>query len=155
MGQVGGVGVHRLFQGRGYCSAVLLGGLWGDGERGVLYGGLPRFLEVALARVVGDEIARKSGAEFYFPGEDAPMTNGARGWISVCALHFDPFIGRWAAAGFTDTLLRWKMKPEVVDGEKKDIQPRVQARGGGSANRDRPRCHRPQGVMQDILRVPM
>jgi hypothetical protein len=33
----------------------------------------------------------------------------------------------WAAAGFTDTLLRWKMKPEVVHGEKKDIQPRVQA----------------------------
>lgn len=37
---------------------------------------------------------------------------------------------RWAAAGFKDTLLRWKMKPEVVHGEKKDIQPRVQARGG-------------------------
>jgi hypothetical protein len=36
----------------------------------------------------------------------------------------------WAAAGFKDTLLRWKMKPEVVHGEKKDIQPRVQARGG-------------------------
>ena len=36
----------------------------------------------------------------------------------------------WAAAGFDDTLLRWKMKPEVVHGEKKDIQPRVQARGG-------------------------
>jgi hypothetical protein len=36
----------------------------------------------------------------------------------------------WAAAGFTDTLLRWKMKPEVVHGEKKDIQSRVQARGG-------------------------
>lgn len=25
----------------------------------------------------------------------------------------------WAAAGFDDTLLRWKMKPEVVHGEKK------------------------------------
>jgi putative transposase len=33
----------------------------------------------------------------------------------------------WAAAGFTDTLLRWKMKPEVFHGEKKDIQSRVQA----------------------------
>ncbi|PTT36224.1 hypothetical protein DBR23_21295, partial [Acidovorax sp. HMWF018] len=32
---------------------------------------------------------------------------------------------KWAAAGFDDTLLRWKMKPEVVHGEKKDIQPRV------------------------------
>ena len=37
---------------------------------------------------------------------------------------------RWAAAGFDDTLLRWQMKPEVVNGEKKDIQSRVQTRGG-------------------------
>lgn len=41
----------------------------------------------------------------------------------------------WAAAGFKDTLLRWKMKPEVVHGEKKDIQPRVQARGGQAGHR--------------------
>jgi hypothetical protein len=33
----------------------------------------------------------------------------------------------WAAAGFKDTLLRWKMKPEVVYGNKKAIQPGVQA----------------------------
>jgi len=45
-------------------------------------------------------------------------------------LSFDPAKDLWAAAGFKDTLLRWKMKPEVVHGEKKDIQPRVQARGG-------------------------
>ena len=43
--------------------------------------------------------------------------------------------GIWAAAGFDDTLLRWKMKPEVVHGEKKDIQPRVQARGGQAGHR--------------------
>lgn len=41
----------------------------------------------------------------------------------------------WAAAGFTDTLLRWKMKPEVVHGEKKDIQPRVQTRGSQVGHR--------------------
>lgn len=41
----------------------------------------------------------------------------------------------WVAAGFDDTLLRWKMKPEVVHGEKKDIQPRVQARGGQVGHR--------------------
>ena len=41
----------------------------------------------------------------------------------------------WPAAGFKDTLLRWKMKPEVVHGEKKDIQPRVQARGGQAGHR--------------------
>lgn len=34
---------------------------------------------------------------------------------------------RWAAAGFKDTLLRWKMKPEVVYGNEKAIQPGVQA----------------------------
>jgi hypothetical protein len=33
----------------------------------------------------------------------------------------------WAAAGFMDTLLRWKMKPEVVYGNEKAIQPGVQA----------------------------
>ena len=33
----------------------------------------------------------------------------------------------WAAAGFKDTLLRWKMKPEVVYGNEKAILPRVQA----------------------------
>ncbi|MDM0118127.1 extracellular solute-binding protein [Variovorax sp. J22R133] len=33
----------------------------------------------------------------------------------------------WAAAGFKDTLLRCEMKPEVVYGNEKAIQPRVQA----------------------------
>jgi hypothetical protein len=33
----------------------------------------------------------------------------------------------WAAAGFKETLLRWKMKLEVADGHEKEIQPRVQA----------------------------
>ena len=32
-----------FFQGRGYCSAVLLGGLLGDGERRVLHGGAAWF----------------------------------------------------------------------------------------------------------------
>ena len=32
----------------------------------------------------------------------------------------------WAAAGFDDTLLRWKMKLEVADGHEKEVQPRVQ-----------------------------
>ena len=44
--------------------------------------------------------------------------------------HVRPESAVWAAAGFKDTLLRWKMKPEVVHGEKNDIQPRVQARDG-------------------------
>jgi hypothetical protein len=34
---------------------------------------------------------------------------------------------QWAAAGFIDTLLRWKMKLEVVHGNEKEIQPGVQA----------------------------
>lgn len=28
----------------------------------------------------------------------------------------------WAAAGFKDTLLRWRMKLEVADGREKEIQ---------------------------------
>lgn len=35
----------------------------------------------------------------------------------------------WAAAGFIDILLRWKMKLEVEDGYQKEIQPGVQIRG--------------------------
>lgn len=30
--------------------------------------------------------------------------------------------GHWAAAGFDDTLLRWKMKLEVTEGHKKAVQ---------------------------------
>lgn len=37
------------------------------------------------------------------------------------------FVQIWAAAGFMDTLLRWKMKPEVVYGNEAAIQPGVQA----------------------------
>lgn len=47
---------------------------------------------------------------------------------SVFQLHIvDVETGVWAAAGFKDTLLRWKMKLEVADGHEKEIQPRVQA----------------------------
>jgi threonine/homoserine/homoserine lactone efflux protein len=49
-------------------------------------------------------------------------------WLSVS--NYAGVMGSWAAAGFDDTLLRWQMKPEVVNGEKKDIQSRVQTRGG-------------------------
>lgn len=33
----------------------------------------------------------------------------------------------WAAAGFKDTLLRWKLKPEVGYGNETAVQPGVQA----------------------------
>ena len=33
----------------------------------------------------------------------------------------------WAAAGLKDTLLRCEVKPEVVYGNEKAVQPRVQA----------------------------
>ena len=42
-------------------------------------------------------------------------------WVS------DEWFEIWAAAGFDDTLLRWKMKLEVANGHEKEIQPRVQA----------------------------
>ena len=32
----------------------------------------------------------------------------------------------WAAAGFKDSLLRWKMKPEVVYGKEAADQRRIQ-----------------------------
>jgi len=32
----------------------------------------------------------------------------------------------WAAAGFEDTLLKWSMKQEVENGDKKTIQSGVQ-----------------------------
>ena len=34
---------------------------------------------------------------------------------------------QWAAAGFKDTLLRWKMEPEVQYGNETAVQPGVQA----------------------------
>ena len=83
----GGWGLEftAFFQGRGYCSAVLLGGLLGDGERRVLHGGLPGFLEISVARAVGVKIARKSGAEFYFPGEDTPNDQWCS-WLDTSCL---------------------------------------------------------------------
>ena len=62
--------------------------------------------------------------------EVTPHNTMPRSKQFVYALSTNAKPENWAAAGFTDTLLRWKMKPEVVHGEKKDIQPRVQARGG-------------------------
>ena len=34
--------------------------------------------------------------------------------------------GLWAAAGFMDTLIRWKMEPEVAHGYAKGLYERVQ-----------------------------
>ena len=48
--------------------------------------------------------------------------DGDAGGISVV-------MNAWAAAGFIDTLLRWKMKLEVGHGNEKEIQPGVQIRG--------------------------
>jgi hypothetical protein len=46
-------------------------------------------------------------------------------------LHIDPsfeqYLVVWAAAGLKDTLLRCEVKPEVVYGNEKAVQPRVQA----------------------------
>ncbi len=36
-------------------------------------------------------------------------------------------LAEWAAAGLKDTLLRCEVKPEVVYGNEKAVQPRVQA----------------------------
>ncbi len=47
--------------------------------------------------------------------------------LSVLVAIIRLVVYEWAAAGFKDTLLRWKMKLEVADGHEKEIQPRVQA----------------------------
>lgn len=69
-----GVGIEltAFFKGRGRYSAILLGGIHGDGERRVLGGSCPPFLEVAIAKAIGEEVARCHTAELYFPGCEYP-----------------------------------------------------------------------------------
>ncbi len=51
-----------------------------------------------------------------------------RHWSRLLVIaHYRFTFAEWAAAGFIDTLLRWKMKLEVVHGNEKAIQPGVQA----------------------------
>jgi hypothetical protein len=59
-------------------------------------------------------------------GFEIPMTYFARS-VEHLLTDIAPDVDDWAAAGFMDTLLRWKMKPEVVYGNEKAIQPGVQA----------------------------
>ena len=47
--------------------------------------------------------------------------------ISCVCLMLEAAYGEWAAAGLKDTLLRCEVKPEVVYGNEKAVQPRVQA----------------------------
>ena len=77
-----GLEFTAFFQGNGRFSAVLLGGVLGDGERRVLHGGLPDFLEIPAARAIGEEIARQWGAEFYFPGDGMPDDRWGS-WLDV------------------------------------------------------------------------
>ena len=48
------------------------------------------------------------------------VLNGGGGYVKIEG-------GNWAAAGLKDTLLRCEVKPEVVYGNEKAVQPRVQA----------------------------
>jgi len=51
-----------------------------------------------------------------------------RGVLSLGAgVNFFFVLSGWAAAGLKDTLLRCEVKPEVVHGNEKAVQPRVQA----------------------------
>ena len=50
--------------------------------------------------------------------------NTASKWLSEPEMREPKY---WAAAGFKDTLLRWKVKPESGYGNKTAIQPGVQA----------------------------
>ena len=46
--------------------------------------------------------------------------------LAVAAVHQADKQDDWAAAGLKDTLLRCEVKPEVVYGNEKAVQPRVQ-----------------------------
>jgi hypothetical protein len=74
------------------------------------------YVEPSLASGKGDEKFQFERHGYFAAGtkDDFPLPpNGGE--------------GKWAAAGFIDTLLRWKMKLEVVHGNEKAIQPGVQA----------------------------
>lgn len=76
-----GVELTAFFGGPGCYSVVLLGGIHGDGERRVLGGSLPPFLEVAAVNAIGEEFAHH-GIEFYFPGGGHP-NDGFESWLDL------------------------------------------------------------------------
>ncbi len=61
-----------------------------------------------------------SGEQEAFAASFFPIDPRDTGAIS------DPRDVQWAAAGFPDTLLRWKMEPEVIYGNETAVQSRVQ-----------------------------
>lgn len=67
-----GIELTAFFQGFGYDSAVLLGGIHGNGERRVLGGSCPPFLEVAVAKAIGEALAHHFSAALYFPLNEHP-----------------------------------------------------------------------------------
>lgn len=77
-----GIELTAFFDGPGCYSVVLLGGVHGDGERRVLGGSLPPFLEVAAAQAIGDEFSRHYAIEFYFPGGGHP-SDGFESWLDL------------------------------------------------------------------------
>lgn len=77
-----GIEVTAFFDGEGRYSAVLLGGVHGDGERRVLGGCCPPFLLVSAAETIGEEIALRFSAEFYFPWRGQP-NDQFPSWLDV------------------------------------------------------------------------
>ena len=69
----------------------------------------------------------KKSREHVNSATGAYLSGAMEKWHS--AFEVDHAEAQWAAAGFIDTLLRWKMKLEVEDGYQKEIQPGVQIRG--------------------------
>jgi hypothetical protein len=77
-----GIELTAFFGGPECYSVVLLGGVHGDGERRVLGGSLPPFLEVAAAQAIGDEFSRHYAIEFYFPAGGYP-SDGFESWLDL------------------------------------------------------------------------
>ncbi len=77
-----GIELTAFFEGQRCYSVVLFGGIHGNGERRVLGGSLPPFLEIAEAMAIGDEFSRCFSAEFYFPGRGYP-NDGWESWLDL------------------------------------------------------------------------
>ena len=77
-----GLEFTAFFEGAGFYSALLLGGIHGDAQRRVLGGSCPPFLELSFAQSIGAELANHYGVEFYDPCLESPP-DSAPSWLDV------------------------------------------------------------------------
>ena len=69
---------------------------------------------------------QRHAASIPYPAHPLPSGGGSQYRVLGNAKHPGP-PNHWAAAGFMNTLLRWKAEPEIGYGNETAIQPGVQA----------------------------